>query len=86
MAPATLIDKRIQWPALVVFVSDDRYAAGDKGAFKKMRWMTPIKDYKEINGHHLVHAAEAVYDFPEGKTACGIFTLTDIAYNIMDFQ
>jgi hypothetical protein len=114
MAPATLIDPRIQWlevsgnkvkasftnhgitisawlffdeqGALVNFVSEDRYAAGDNHTMQKLPWSTPLKDYRELNGHRLVGNAETIYTYPAGDLCYGTFKLTGIEYNCKAFK
>jgi hypothetical protein len=109
MAPATLIDKRINWiesdsskvhaefanngitvsawlhfnekGELINFVSDDRFAAGENGSMKQIRWSTPLKEYREVDGYKLASYAEAVYSYPEGDLCYGTFSLKHIKYN-----
>ncbi len=109
MAPATLIDKRIQWQEmdntmvqavftnnnitisaelffndkgeLVNFISDDRYAAGENNTMIRLRWSTPLKDYKVFNGINLAGYAEAIYSYSDRDLCYGTFNLTSIQYN-----
>ena len=109
MAPATLIDHRIQWlevkgntvnaaftnngititawlyfndnGELTNFISDDRYAVAENNTLKKLRWSTPLKDYKKFNEHTLAGYAETIYSYPEGDLSYGNFRLTNIEYN-----
>lgn len=109
MAPATLIDPRIEWletrgnevnaafsadgiritarlifderGALVNFISNDRYAAGENGAMRKIPWSTPIRDYREMHGYFLPARAETIYHYPEGDLCYGVFELSDISYH-----
>lgn len=67
--------------ALVNFISDDRYAAGDGNTMKKLRWSTPLKDYKTLNGNRLAGYAETIYNYPEGDLCYGRFMLADVEYN-----
>lgn len=110
MAPATLIDKRIQWlqvngdtveaaftvnkntikasltfneeGQLLNFISYDRFAQMSDGSMQRLRWSTPLKDYKEINGYRLPGYAEAVYTYPDGDFVYGSFRLKNIMYNL----
>jgi hypothetical protein len=110
MAPATLIDKRIEWLAvennkvkasftsngitisawlyfnekgeLVNFTSDDRSALGKNGETMKLKWSTPMRDYKTINSYKLASYAEAIYTYPEGDFTYATFELKDIGYNL----
>lgn len=106
MAPATLIDKRIQWQTinnkevkatfinhdikisvtlyfndkgqLINFISQDRTVVADG---KTYPFSTPVKAYKNYNGINLMHDAEAVWDYPDGKFTYGKFRLKEIDYN-----
>ncbi len=64
---------------LVNFISDDRTEAG---SMKKYRFSTPVKNYKDINGYHVVHYGEAVWHYPDGAFTYGQFTLKDVQYNV----
>jgi len=114
MAPAALIDKRIQWlqdssntvkavftnnnisitarlffndrGELVNFISDDRYAVSENNISRQIRWSTPLKDYKMINGFKLAGYAETIYNYPEGDFCYGNFKLISIKYNCTDYE
>jgi hypothetical protein len=109
MAPATLIDKRVQWletegnkvkasftnqgitisawlffddqGALLNFVSEDRYAASDDSAMRKLPWSTPLSEYKPMQAHMVPGYAETIYTYPEGDLIYGTFKTTNIEYN-----
>jgi hypothetical protein len=66
---------------LVNFISEDRYAAGENNTMKKIRWSTPLKDYKEINGHRLAGYAQAIYSYPTGDLCYGTFNLKNVTCN-----
>lgn len=106
MAPATLIDKRIQWQTidsntvkaiftnhnisitavlyfntkgqLINFISNDRTNITD---MKQYPFSTPIHSYAEINGFHLMHTGDAVWQMPDGDFIYGRFVLKRIEYN-----
>ena len=106
LAPATLIDKRIEWRPidnssvkatftvngitisailyfnekgqLINFISNDRYAIGD---MKQYPFLTPVKDYKNINGYNLPGYGEAIWRYPDGDFSYGKFKLKDVQYN-----
>jgi hypothetical protein len=67
--------------ALINFISDDRYAAGENNTTRLVRWSTPLKEYRTINGRVLAGYAETIYDYPDGPFAYGTFRLTNVAYN-----
>jgi hypothetical protein len=67
---------------LINFISDDRYLSSDGKTYKNYRWSTPVMEYKEINGRHLMHYGEAVWDTPEGQFCYGKFNLKETEYNL----
>lgn len=72
---------------LINFISDDRYHFEDDGTFKQIRWSTPIRSYKEINGLTLPSDAEAVWSFPEGESSYfKINGIKEIVYNCNAFE
>jgi len=103
LAPATLIDKRIQWESindtlvkatftnkkisitadlyfnnqgqLVNFISKDRN-------INQYPFLTPVSEYRIINGYNLMSKAEAVWDYTDGKFTYGKFNLKEVVYNI----
>lgn len=66
---------------LVEFWSDDR-PDSSTGTFVPMRWSTPVSEYGDVDGHHLIHRGAAVYDRPDGPFTYGEFTLRTIRYNL----
>jgi hypothetical protein len=66
---------------LVKFVSDDRGALQDDGTLKKVRWSTPVGDYREYDGRRIPTYGETIYHYPEGDFTYGMFTLRAIGYN-----
>ena len=66
---------------LVDFISDDRYAVTE-GNSKSMRFSTPLRDHRAINGLILPGYGEAVWHRPEGPFVYGEFTLRSITYDI----
>lgn len=67
---------------LVNFVSEDRYAASDNGTIKQLKWSTPLRDYKLVNGYKLASYAEAIYTYPDGDFTYATFSLKHIAVNV----
>ncbi|MBL7924691.1 MAG: hypothetical protein JNL88_10880 [Bacteroidia bacterium] len=65
--------------ALVNFISPDRYSA-DAG--RVLPWATPLKEYRNINGHRLAGAADAVYVYPDRKLVYGTFNTVSVHYNL----
>ncbi len=111
LAPATLIDRDIQWEVidestvkarftnrgvtisallyfngtgqLVNFVSDDRY---EINMMQKIRFSTPISDYREINGYNLPTYGEVIWHYPDGAFTYGKFRLQGAGYNVTGFK
>ncbi len=69
---------------LVNFISEDRSALFDNGTTAKLRWSTPLRDYKAINGYRLAGYAEAIYTYPDGDFTYATFELKDIGYNLSE--
>jgi hypothetical protein len=71
---------------LINFISDNRYASMKDGSMQKMRWSTPLKNYRWINGNRLASNAETVYTYPDGDFCYGQFNIRRIEYNCKDYQ
>ncbi len=66
---------------LVDFWSDDR-PDSSSGSFVPMRWSTPISEHRDVDGMHLLHRGNAVYDHPDGPFTYGEFTMRSIEYDV----
>lgn len=66
---------------LIDFVSNDRYAADGSAAMTQLPWSTPLRNYKDIDGHHLPSYAEAIYTYPNGNLVYGYFLIQHVEYN-----
>ena len=68
---------------LTNFVADGRGAASTDGkSFTKMRWSTPLSDYREFGSHRLMGRGEGVWHAPAGDYAYLQFDLDAIEYNV----
>lgn len=66
---------------LTNFVSDDRSRASDDGkAFTRMRFSTPVREYREFDGLRLPAFAEARWQGPGVDFAYGEFRLHEVTY------
>jgi hypothetical protein len=65
---------------LVNFISEDRYAADDKGMLQ-LPWSTPSKQYSEVDGFRLSVSAETIYSYPDRDLCYGVFNLEHVEYN-----
>ena len=67
---------------LINFISNDRYEYIEKGKAVQRTWFTPIRNYREINGHCLPSEVDVVYTHPEGDFCYGTFEITQLQYNL----
>ena len=70
-----------QHDELVDFWSDDR-PDSSTGTFVPMRWSTPVTEYRDDGGRHLLHRGGAVYLRPDGPFTYGEFTVRSIQYDV----
>jgi hypothetical protein len=68
---------------LINFISDDRSAVQDDGTMKKVRWSTPVSDYKEFDGRIVPTEGRTIWHYPEGDFVYGVFNLKSIRYNLV---
>lgn len=66
---------------LISFESDDRYYLSKETGPQKVKWVTPVSDYKDYHGYRLASRGEAVWHFPEGPLSYIRVDLRDIRYN-----
>ena len=66
---------------LVDFWSDDR-PDSSSGQFVPLRWSTPVDEYRDVGGFHLLHRGSAVYARPDGPFTYGTFTLRSVEYDV----
>jgi hypothetical protein len=71
---------------LMNFVSDDRYQQVKGNTFANFRWYTPLREYKEFNGHKLASYLEAIWHMPEHEFVYAQFHLSSLAYNVNRFS
>ena len=72
---------------LTDFVSDDRAVVSSKGqAFTKMRWSTPLSDYRAFGSHRLMARGQGVWHAPEGEYAYLRLDLDEIDYNVSNVR
>jgi hypothetical protein len=68
---------------LTNFAADGRAAASADGkSFTKMRWSTPVGDYREFGAHRLMARGEGVWHAPAGDYSYLRFDLDAIEYNV----
>jgi hypothetical protein len=68
---------------LTNFVSDDRSrASADGRSFTRLRFSTPVRDYRQYGPVRLPRMGEARYHLPEGEFTYGEFDLQAVSYNV----
>jgi hypothetical protein len=68
---------------LIDFVSDDRAVVASNGrSFTKMRWSTPLSDYRAFGSHQLMAHGQGVWHAPEGEYAYLRLDLDAIDFNL----
>jgi len=71
---------------LINFMSDDRYYSPTGDTYERVRWSTPVSQYKNINGFNLPTYGEAIWNFPDGDFCYAKFYINDIQYNPSHFS
>lgn len=66
---------------LVDFSSEDRAALRPNGRFERMRWSTPMRDHRLIDGRRVPMRGEAIWHAPEGPFVYGHFVLRDLLFD-----
>lgn len=73
----------MQW-LVANFVSDDRSRASPDGqSFTRLRFSTPVRDYRAFGPVRVMAFGEARWRLPEGDFTYGEFELQEIACNIL---
>lgn len=67
---------------LINFISEDRYAATPGKGMRKLRWSTPLGNYRDFGGVRLAGTAETIYRYPVGDFCYGKFRIENVEYNI----
>jgi len=67
---------------LLNFVSDDRGALQKDGSLRRVRWSTPMREYREFEGRRVATRGEAIFHDPEGDFVYGRFVLKAIRFDI----
>jgi hypothetical protein len=68
---------------LTNFISDDRSRSSPDGkVFTRLRFSTPVRDYRNFGSAHLAGHGEARWTLPQGEFTYGEFDLHDVEYNV----
>ena len=65
------------------FISEDRY---EIGLMQKLKFSTPVNDFKNINGYNLPSYGEAIWHYPDEEFVYGRFRLKDLQYNVTSLE
>jgi hypothetical protein len=71
---------------LANFISNDRYETTDGRTYRNYPWLTPVTEYRDINGYRLPSAAKLIYRYPEEDFCYGEFNLVNIEYNCGNYK
>ena len=68
---------------LANFLSDDRSRASTDGrSFTRLRFSTPVRDYRDFGAVRLAAHGEARWLLPQGEFTYGEFDLQSVTYNV----
>lgn len=67
---------------LVNFVSDDRYLSSDGKTYTKLRWSTPLRNYRAFSGARLASRGEASWRLQSGEFVYARLEIEDVEYNV----
>ncbi len=68
---------------LTNFISDDRSrSSADGKSFTRLRFSTPVRDYREFGSVRLAAHGDARWLLPEGDFTYGEFDLQEVTYNV----
>jgi hypothetical protein len=68
---------------LTNFISDDRSRSSPDGkSFTRLRFSTPIRDYRDFGAVRLAAHGDARWMLPDGEFTYGEFDLQEVAYNV----
>ncbi|MBI5068039.1 MAG: hypothetical protein HZB56_07350 [Deltaproteobacteria bacterium] len=71
---------------LVDFVSEDRAELQPDGTLRRLRWSTPLSEYRDMGGRRLASRGEAVYHRPGGPFTYGVFRIRSVEYDVDGFR
>jgi hypothetical protein len=68
---------------LTNFISDDRSRSSPDGkSFTRLRFSTPVRDYRDFGSVRLASHGDARWMLPEGELTYGEFDLQQVTYNV----
>jgi hypothetical protein len=66
---------------LINFTSEDKYLSEDGKVYKRYRWSTPMKNYKDFGGAKTASYGETSWQTPDGEFVYGKFNIEEVEYN-----
>jgi hypothetical protein len=64
------------------FSSEDRFQSADGKTYAKLPWSTPVREYGEVSGFHLMTKADALWLEAGEPFTYARFEVLEIAYNV----
>jgi hypothetical protein len=61
---------------LVNFLSEDRSAVQPDHSLKRLRWSTPMREYRDFDGRRIPTVGEAIWHYPQRDFVYGRFAVT----------
>jgi hypothetical protein len=68
------------------FMSNDRFETADGKTYMNYPWITPVTDYREVNGYRLPSSAKLIFKHPDEDLCYGEFNLVNIEYNCREYK
>ncbi|WP_125153471.1 DUF6544 family protein [Clostridium rectalis] len=68
--------------ALINVETNDRYLIDEDGLYKNVKWSTPVKNYKEVNGIKYPTYGEGIWHLKDGDFTYAKFNIENVQYNV----
>lgn len=65
------------------FISDDRYRTVDGVSYERLRWSTPVHEWRTFDGRKIAARATALWSLPSGDFPYAEFDIQDVIYNVV---
>lgn len=70
---------------MIDFITEDRYSTVGK-EFKKVKWSTPFRKYRPVNGLMIPSEGEAIWHLPDGEFQYIQIAIGEIQYDTFDLD
>lgn len=64
------------------FISEDRYRTIDGVSYERLRWSTPVHEWRTFEGRKIAARASASWSLPSGDFPYAEFDVYDVTYNV----